>query len=73
MTMDKFKPERCFTVGDLQDALAKLPRDMDCKISFEDSIDVVVYNQGEHDEHVSFEDGGMWTDDDDDLDDEEND
>lgn len=59
---NKYQPARCYTVADLLAALSKLPPEMETKISFEDSVDVVVYNEGQHDEHVSFEEGGMWTD-----------
>lgn len=69
--MQKYKPVECFSVGDIIEALKGLPSDMPCKISFSDSVDVVVFNEGDHDEHVTFEDGGDWSRDDDFEEDEE--
>lgn len=59
--MPKYKPVECACVGDVLEALKHLPKDMRCKVSLADTVDIVVFNEGRPDEFLSFEDGGDWT------------
>lgn len=49
------------TVGEAIEELSKLDPDMPIHQGFEYSVDMVVFNRGKEDEHLSFEEGGSWT------------
>ena len=51
----------CTTVGGIIDELNRLPRDLPAYQGGEDSVDLVVFNIGNPDMHLAFEDGGDWT------------
>jgi hypothetical protein len=51
------------TVGELVDELNRLPRDLPTKLGFAEATDIVVFNRGSDDAHVSFEEGGDWDED----------
>jgi hypothetical protein len=53
----------CETVGDVIDELNRLPRDLPIVQGFADSVDLVVFNRDQENAHLSFEDGGDWSDD----------
>ncbi len=53
----------CKTVGDVISELQRLPANLGVKHGFSDSVDLVVFNRGMRDEHLSFVDGGDWTED----------
>lgn len=65
----------CKTVGDIVDALASLPRDLPVKKYPEETVDLVVYTtpglfEDESSEHLCFEEGGFWSEQVEDEDDE---
>ena len=57
---DNYKPEQCFTVGEVIKALEKLPSKTEVHQGFTQSVDVVMFNQNTETCHVRFEDGGDW-------------
>lgn len=54
------KPKQCFTVADVIEALSEIPSDTTVQQGFGKGVDVVFFNQGVDNPHVSFEDGGDW-------------
>ena len=53
----------CFTVGEVISVLKGLPSDLPVHQGFQDSVDVVIFKNVHDEEHVSFEEGGEWSDD----------
>jgi hypothetical protein len=52
--------KNCRTVGDVLDELGRLPRDLPVHSGFTDSVDLVVFNRKQPDQHLEFADGGDW-------------
>ena len=50
------------TVGEAIEALKNFPLDTLINQGFTDSVDIVLFNRNEENQHMSFEEGGDWTD-----------
>jgi hypothetical protein len=49
------------TIKDLKIAISDLADDLPVKQGFSDSCDVVIFNRLRDDIHVSFDEGGQWS------------
>ncbi len=59
------------TVGEMIDELSRLPRDLPIKQDFSNSADLVLFNRYSSDCHLSVDEGGTWSDEGEDEDDED--